>query len=60
MSSGLPIFFSGWRCALASFFSALLSNGPESGVSVIEGAIQLTLTLGANSAARALAPLIKH
>ncbi len=54
MSAAEPIFFKGCRSAFACLFSSVLSKLPASGVSVIEGAIQFTLILGANSAANAL------
>lgn len=54
MSAALPILFNGWRCALAATFSSVESNCAANGVSVKDGAMQLTLILGANSAARAL------
>jgi len=53
-SSVVPILFSGCLFAFASFFASLLSNDELKGVSVIEGAIQLTRIDGANSAANAL------
>ena len=53
MSSAVPMRFSGWRWALASLFSSVFNKLPASGVSVNDGAMQLTLMLGANSAANA-------
>lgn len=53
VSAALPTLFIGWRCALAATFSSVESNWAASGVSVKDGAMQLTLILGANSAARA-------
>ena len=52
MSSTVPIRFRGWRWAFASFFSGVFNNPAASGVSVNEGAITLTLTEGAHSAAK--------
>ena len=54
MSMALPIRFIGCRCALASFFSGVFNKEPANGVSVNEGAMQLTRIVGANSAASAL------
>ena len=53
ISSAFPIDFKGCRWALASFFSFVLSNKAANGVSVIEGEMQFTRILGANSAASA-------
>ena len=52
-SIAAPIFFNGWRCALFSTFSGVFKIWLASGVWVIEGATQLTLILGASSAANA-------
>ena len=54
MSVAEPIFFNGCRLAFASFFSSLDKSFAAKGVSVNEGAMQLTLIFGANSAAKDL------
>ena len=53
-SSAVPMRFKGCLCAAASFFSSLLNKLAAKGVSVSEGAMQLTLIFGASSAAIAL------
>lgn len=50
-SSAVPILFSGLRAARASRFSGVLISLEASGVSVNDGATQLTRMFGANSAA---------
>ena len=52
-SSAAPMRFSGCLWALASIFSGEDNNALASGVWVMEGAMQFTLILGANSAANA-------
>ena len=51
ISSASPILFNGWRSSDAFRFDSLFNNFSASGVFVIEGAMQFTLIVGANSAA---------
>ena len=52
MSSTVPMRFKGCLSAIAARFWSLASNRSARGVSVNEGATQLTRILGASSAAR--------
>ena len=60
-SKALPTFFKGFRFSDASIFSGELINFSDNGVSVKDGATQLTLINGANSADKALVnPSMAH
>ena len=55
ISFGTPTLFMGCLSDIISFFLSLLNNLSDNGVSTKDGAITLTLTFGAYSAASARA-----